>query len=94
VARVVQASVRITNDDSDFYTIVDVEATDRPGLLHDITRTLTAAGLDVGMSRVSTRAMRVNDSFYVTERGHKIHARRRLAALEAELLAAIEPAGT
>jgi [protein-PII] uridylyltransferase len=93
VARVVPASVRITNDDSDFYTIVDVEATDRPGLLHDITRTLTASGLDVGMSRVSTRAMRVNDSFYVTERGHKIHARRRLAALEAALLAAIEPAG-
>ncbi len=91
VARVVPPSARITNDESDFYTIVDVEATDRPGLLHDITRTLTAAGLDVGMSRVSTRAMRVNDSFYVTARGRKIQARRRLAALETALLAAIEP---
>ncbi len=92
VARVVPTGVEITNEESDLYTIVDVEATDRPGLLHDITRTLTAAGLDVGMSRVSTRAMRVNDSFYVTERGHKIHEPQRLADLEAALRAAIDPA--
>jgi [protein-PII] uridylyltransferase len=84
--------VRITNDDSDFYTIIDVEGTDRPGFLHDVTRTLSEQHLDIAMSRVSTRATRVNDAFYVTEDGHKILDPERQRALERALLAAIEPA--
>jgi [protein-PII] uridylyltransferase len=91
VARVHPPLVRITNDDSDFYTIIDVEGTDRPGFLHDVTRTLAAQDLDIAMSRVSTRATRVSDAFYVTENGHKILAAERHAELERALLDAIEP---
>ncbi len=91
VARVHPPLVRITNDDSDFYTIVDVEGTDRPGFLHDVTRTLSEQDLDIAMSRVSTRATRVSDAFYLTESGHKILEPERHAALERALLEAIEP---
>ena len=89
-ARAQPPDVRITNADSDFYTIIDVAATDRPGLLHDITRALSDAGIDVFMSRVSTRARRVNDSFYVTEGGSKVLVPERQAELETALLRAIE----
>jgi [protein-PII] uridylyltransferase len=93
VARVHPPVVRITNDDSDFHTIVDVEGTDRPGFLHDVTRTLSAQDLDIAMSRVSTRATRVSDAFYVTENGHKITDPDRQEQIERALLQAIEPAG-
>lgn len=84
------AEVRVTNEDSDFYTIVDVAATDRPGLLHDMTRALSETGVDIVMSRVSTRASRVNDSFFVTEGGNKILAEERQTELREALLRAIQ----
>jgi [protein-PII] uridylyltransferase len=91
-ARAQPPDIRMTNEDSDFYTIIDVAATDRPGLLHDITGALSDAGIDVFMSRVSTRARRVNDSFSVTEHGNKILDLERQSELEAVLLRAIEGA--
>ncbi|MCZ6569287.1 MAG: [protein-PII] uridylyltransferase [Deltaproteobacteria bacterium] len=82
-------SVRIANDESDFYTVIDVTANDRPALLYDITRTLSQFGLDVVMARVSTRANQVTDAFYVTDNGHKILERMRQQQIEESLLTAI-----
>jgi [protein-PII] uridylyltransferase len=78
-------SVRITNDESDFYSIVDVATHDRPALLHDLTRTLHSLGLEIVMSRAATRANRVTDAFYVTDDGHKIQGEERRAQIEARL---------
>jgi [protein-PII] uridylyltransferase len=88
--RVQPPSVRISNEDSDFYSIVDVVAQDRPGLLYDITRTLAEIGLNVVISRASTRASRVSDAFYVTEDGHKILDPPRKREIQRALLAAVE----
>jgi [protein-PII] uridylyltransferase len=82
-------SVRITNDESDFYTIIDVTAADRVALLYDITRALSESGLDVFMSRVSTRANRVTDTFYVTDVGHKLLDAQRQQEVEDAILQAI-----
>ena len=82
-------SVRIANDESDFYTVIDVTADDRPALLYDITRTLSQFGLDVVMARVSTRANQVTDAFYVTDNGHKILDSKRHEQIAESLLAAI-----
>lgn len=82
--------VQIANDESDFYSIIDVSAEDRPGLLYDLTRTLAEEGLDVVMSRASTRANRVNDAFYVTEGEFKIAEPERQRRVESALLRAIE----
>ncbi|HXX47312.1 MAG TPA: [protein-PII] uridylyltransferase, partial [Myxococcota bacterium] len=66
-------NARIENDDSDFYSIVDVEATDRPGLLFDLSRALSDQGLSLVTVRASTRASRAIDAFYVTTLdGHKL----------------------
>ncbi len=82
-------SVRIANQDSDFYTIIDVSTNDRPALLYDITRTLSDLGLEIVMSRAATRAARVTDAFYVTDRGGKVLDVERQREIEARLLRAI-----
>jgi [protein-PII] uridylyltransferase len=89
-ARIQHPSVRISNDDSDLYSIVDVVAQDRPGLLYDITRTLADLGLNVAMSRVSTQASRISDAFYVTDQGLKILDPERREEIRGALLAAVE----
>ncbi len=89
VMRAQPPSVRVTNEESDFYTIIDVTTNDRPALLYDISRTLSDQNLDVVMSRASTRANQVTDAFYVTDRGHKLTDTERLAAIEDALQKAI-----
>lgn len=88
-------TVNVTNDDSDFYTIVDVSSNDRPALLHDITRTLSSLGLEISMSRASTRAQRATDAFYVTLEGRKVMGDEQVARIEASLLEALaeDPSG-
>jgi [protein-PII] uridylyltransferase len=81
--------VHVSNDDSEFYTIVDISATDRPGILFDITRVLAESRLDVVMSRVTTRATRVTDAFYVTDEGHKLLDETRIREVEETVLRAI-----
>lgn len=81
-------SVRISNEESDFYTVIDVSANDRTGLLYQITRALYECGLNVVTSRVATRARLARDTFYVTDRGLKLsdpedHKRVEEALLEA-----------
>jgi [protein-PII] uridylyltransferase len=85
-------SVTIANDASDFYTVIDVSANDRPALLYDITRTLSELGLDIFISHASTRAERISDSFYVTRGGQKLVDAGERAQVEAALLAAVQDA--
>ena len=65
--------VRIDNETSDQYTIVDVFADDRQGLLYVITNAIFTVGLSVHAARISTRLDQVADVFYVTDhQGQKI----------------------
>lgn len=65
--------VRIDNETSDRYTIVDVFADDRQGLLYVITHAIFRQGLSVHAARISTRLDQVADVFYVTDaKGRKI----------------------
>ena len=61
--------VRIDNETSDRFTILDVFADDRQGLLHIITNAIFQLGLSVHASRISTRLDQVADVFYVTSHG-------------------------
>ena len=88
-ARRVRPSVRLSNDESDFYTVIDVTTNDRPALLYDIARTLSEFDLNVVSSRASTRARRATDTFYVTEEGHKLTDSARQQSLQDALLQAI-----
>jgi len=59
--------VEIDNEVSDRYTVIDIFATDRIGLLYEITRTLNELGLYIAVSKISTKVDQVADVFYVSD---------------------------
>ena len=54
--------MEISNDESDFYTIVDVLANDRLGLLHDLTRVIAEHGYEIYISKAGTVLDQVSDT--------------------------------
>ena len=83
------ARVSIANEESDFYTIVDVEANDRLGLLHDLTRTIARHGYATYISKAGTVLDQVADSFYLKDRdGKKVRDAKALERLREDLLEA------
>ena len=79
-------SVTITNEESDFYTIVDVTANDRLGLLHDLTRVLAQHGCEIYISKAGKVLDQVTDAFYIKDvEGHKVQSEATLEALQREI---------
>ena len=72
---VVGAEVRFDADASPLYTRCDVEAPDRPGLLHAVASAIAAAGADVHAARVATVDGVARDRFDLSDRaGRKLDA--------------------
>jgi [protein-PII] uridylyltransferase len=79
--------VEVDTDASDFFTVVEVGAADRIGLLFDVTRTFADLGLDVHLAKVATYGARVVDAFYVRDvLGRKLDG-ELVAELERALIA-------
>ncbi|WP_457572121.1 [protein-PII] uridylyltransferase [Desulfovulcanus sp.] len=57
--------VIIDNNSSDFYTVIEVIANDRVGLLYDIGATLLNLRLDIVFAKLATHKDQVADIFYV-----------------------------
>ena len=90
-ARRQPTEVRIDNETSDRFTILDVFAEDRQGLLYIITNAIFRLGLSVHASRISTRLDQVADVFYVTSmEGQKVEETGRLESIRAAILREIE----
>ena len=87
----VPTELKIDNDVSRGFTVVEVISEDRPGLLYAITRTLFASGLDIHRSKIATEANRAVDVFYVRDNasGEKITEAARTSALREALLASL-----
>ena len=65
--------IRVDNRASDFFTLIEVFADDRIGLLYDITRTLFELGLDIRIAKIATKVDQVADVFYVRDlEGQKV----------------------
>jgi [protein-PII] uridylyltransferase len=89
----VPVRVAVDNDASDFFTVIEVGAPDRIGLLFDITRTLAELQLDVHLAKVATFGPRVVDAFYVRdELGRKVDDAERIEELERALRARLSAA--
>ncbi len=83
-------TVHISNDESDFYTIVDVAANDRLGLLHDLTRVIAEHGYEIYISKAGRVLDQVTDAFYVKDaEGRKLADEAAMEALRRDLLAAL-----
>jgi [protein-PII] uridylyltransferase len=57
--------VTIDNNSSDFYTVIEVIANDRVGLLYDIGATLLNLRLNIVFAKIATHKDQVADIFYV-----------------------------
>ena len=69
----IPTAVQIDNTDSERYSIVEVHAADRLGLLYAITRTLHELALDIHVAKVDTIGAEVVDAFYVLrENGRRV----------------------
>ena len=65
--------MQIDNEISDHYTVIDVFAHDKQGLLFVIARAIFELGLSVHSARIGTRLDQVVDVFYVTNaEGEKV----------------------
>jgi [protein-PII] uridylyltransferase len=83
--------VRIDNETADGFTIVDVFADDRRGLLYVITNTMFTLGLSIHAARISTKLDQACDVFYVTDQdGKKVQDHVRLERVRTEIERAIE----
>ena len=82
--------VEIDNATSDRFTIVEVFADDRQGLLYKIARTLFELELSIASAKISTSLDQIADAFYVTDRGGaKITDEARLGKIRLRLIEAI-----
>ena len=79
--------VIVDNETSDFFTLIEVFADDRVGLLYLITRCLFDLRLDIRISKISTKGDQVADIFYVRDLdGQKIVDKEQLLEIERSLL--------
>jgi [protein-PII] uridylyltransferase len=85
------AGIAIDNKAHPTYTLVQIEAPDRVGLLYDLLTALEQEGTNIVLSRISTQKGAAIDTFYITDCGSraKITDSHRIAALQRRLRSAI-----
>ncbi len=83
----VPAEIKVNNQDSDFYTIVEAVGEDRLGILYEMTQALTDHGCDIHFAKISTFGNRIVDVFYVQDAwGEKIEEKHKVENLKETLL--------
>ncbi|MDG4873708.1 [protein-PII] uridylyltransferase [Mesorhizobium sp. WSM4935] len=81
----------IRNTLSNRFSVIEVEGLDRPGLLSEITGTLSDLSLDIASAHITTFGEKVIDTFYVTDlTGQKIDSPTRTAAIHKRLIDTLE----
>ena len=79
------------NDASELFTVIEVNARDRLGLLHVLARTLTSLNINIFSAVIATYGEHAVDVFYVKDLfGHKIRNPQKLKKIERRLVEAIE----
>jgi len=82
------SQVRIDNETSSFFTIIEVLTYDFPGLLFSITNALYRNGLNVNVAMVGGKIDQVIDIFYVRDidGDQKIESEQRLSQIKTSIL--------
>ncbi len=88
-AFLIEPDVIVDNKASNRFTVLEINAQDRPALLYQLAFALFESKLTLHSAHVATYGERAVDTFYVTDLiGAKIENRNRIRALEKRLLAA------
>ena len=86
-----EPEVMVNNQWSNRYTVIEVSGLDRPGLLYELTATLSKLNLNIASAHVATFGERVVDVFYATDlMGAKIEAPQRQAAIKRALIGLLQ----
>jgi len=86
-----RTEVKIDNETSDHFTVIDVFADDKQGLLHEIAKALYELGLSVHSAKIGTRLDQVVDAFHVTSRnGKKVDDARTREWIQTTLQEAVD----
>lgn len=89
-AHEIHTRVEFDNLVSDRYTVIDIRAQDRLGLLYVIASTLSGLDVDVTLAKIATEADQAMDVFYVTEKdGRKVGDPERMEAIRKALVHAV-----
>jgi [protein-PII] uridylyltransferase len=82
----VAPEVLVDNTLSNQFTVVEVAGLDRPGLLFELTNTLSDLNLDIASAHITTFGEKAVDVFYVTDlTNKKITSPQRQTAIKARL---------
>lgn len=82
--------VMIDNERSDDYTVLEILAADRVGLLHDILEAVSAGDVDIAHAIIVTEEAEAADVFFLTGTdGKKICDTKRLKQIREAVLAAL-----
>ncbi|HWK37138.1 MAG TPA: bifunctional uridylyltransferase/uridylyl-removing protein, partial [Sphingomonas sp.] len=85
----IEPNVLIDNNASNRFTVIEVNARDRPALLHHLANALFQSRVTIRSAHVATYGERAVDTFYVTDLiGDKIVGAGRIKAIEKRLLEA------
>jgi [protein-PII] uridylyltransferase len=85
----IEPNVLVDNRASNRFTVIEVNARDRPALLNQLAHALFQSKVTIHSAHVATYGERAVDVFYVTDlTGDKVEAPTRLRPLERRLLAA------
>ncbi|OGL41040.1 MAG: [protein-PII] uridylyltransferase [Candidatus Schekmanbacteria bacterium GWA2_38_9] len=88
----VPTEIKINNEESNSYTIIEVHAQDRIGLLYDVTRILAELRLDINLAKIVTEGNQAIQIFYLTDEEHKkIRELERLQEIASTIKKFFEP---
>jgi [protein-PII] uridylyltransferase len=86
----IPTSVVVDNNDSDRYSILEVHAADRLGLLYALTGALHDLSLDIQLAKVDTIGAEVVDAFYVLrQNGRRLEAPDEIERVRSRIEAAV-----
>ncbi|BBD07028.1 [protein-PII] uridylyltransferase [Desulfovibrio ferrophilus] len=85
-----EPEIVLHNEASDFYTLIEIAAPDRVGLLYDVARAMLNLGLSIQLAKIATYGDQVADVFYVREEGGKVSNAERIREVRHSLMACLE----
>jgi [protein-PII] uridylyltransferase len=84
-------SILIDSSASNRFTVIEVNARDRPALLYNLALALFQSKVTLHSAHIATYGERAVDTFYITDLfGSKIESKAKLKSLESRMLAAAE----
>jgi [protein-PII] uridylyltransferase len=83
--------VRVENEVSDFFTVIEVSAEERASLLYELAKTLHSLGLDIRFAKVNSDEEKMTGVFYVKDAdGGKVQDPSQISTIEERLKATME----